>query len=164
MSSTAPGVLCYEERTEGFRLYLGEVSTAEGLALFEESTAITIVRFGATGYACFDWATEADLPPLPTVGAVRGFIAENDTDLGLIDFEAQLGSDVSLSSHDDGECSLLFRERPAILVMLRRVVPPVHAEPVIQALLTNPGHYVTCDSTGIIGVFTTFEAYLASRR
>jgi hypothetical protein len=153
-----PSVLCYDEGPEGFGIYLGEVSTSYGLALFDPNTPLEVVYFGATGYGQLGWATEKDLPQLSTVGAAREFLDDHEG-LGLIDFEARLGEDVWLASHDDGECHLCFGERAALMAALQRVVPPTDGGRVIHALLTNPGHYVTWDA-GTVRTFPTFEAYL----
>ena len=162
MLSGFPSVLCYDEGPEGFSLYLGEVSTSYGLALFEASTPLTVVSFGATGYGRLGWATEKDIPHLSTVAAARAFLDEHER-LGLIDFEARLGDDVSLASHDDGECHLRFRKRPALMAILGRVVPPMNGGRVIHALVTSPGTYVTCDSAGAVVTHATFDAYLAGK-
>jgi hypothetical protein len=145
MSPRLPSGLCYDEGPAGFSLYLGEVSTSYGLALFDASKPLAVVRFGATGYGRLGWATEKHLPPLPTAGAARAFLDEHEG-IGLIEFEARLGDDVWLASHNDGECHLRFRERPALMAVLQRVVPPVEGGRVINALLANPGHYVRWDA------------------
>lgn len=158
-----PSVYSYDEGADGFGLYLGEISTADGLALFQPSTSITILEFGATGYERVGWATVQDLPPLRTAGEARAFLDAHEA-LGLIDFEARLGDDVTISSHDDGECHLRFRDRKALIEVLQQLVPEAHAGRVMHAVLTSQGRYVVCDPQGTITTFATFEAYLASSR
>jgi hypothetical protein len=157
-----PDLFFCDEGPDGFQLYLAELSTAEGLALFDPATPIAIASFGATSYRNLGWATEEDLPPLATAGAARAFLDAQPA-LGLIDFEALVGDDASLSSHDDGECHLWFRERAALTEMLCMVVPAEHRGRLVHAVLTHPGRYVTLGDTGALVFFASFEAYLAAQ-
>jgi hypothetical protein len=158
-----PDLFFFDEGPDGFRLYLAELSTAEGLALFDPTTPIAIVSFGATSYRNLGWATEKDIPPLDTVGAARAFLDAQPA-LGLIDFEALVEDDASLSSHDDGECHFWFRERSALTAALCAVMPPDDGGRLVHAVLSHPGRYVTLDGTGAIVFYTSFDAYLAARK
>jgi hypothetical protein len=159
--SAVTRVLSYGEGPEGFDLYIGEISTSDGLAPFDPQTTITILEFGATGFEHLGWATERDIPPLRTAGEARAFL-ERDA-LGLITFSARLGDDISISSHDDGECHIRFRQRKTLLAVLQQLVPPAHAGRILHALFSNPGRYLVWDGDGAVTTFATFEAYLRAR-
>jgi len=155
-----PSVFRYEVAREGFGLYLGELSTTEGLGLFAPSTPLKLVRFGATGYARLGWATEKELPPLPTAGAMRDFLTENEP-IGLIELEAVLGDGVLLSSHDDGECHFRFHDRAEMMDVLLKTAPMSHHGRAVHAILAAQGLYVTIDPDGVVTTFASFDAYVS---
>ncbi len=152
----------FDEGASGFRVCLGEVSTSEAIALFDASTPITIVSFGATCFARFGFATEKDLPPIPTAGAARAFLDAHGQ-IGLVEFEALLGEGVSIHSHENGNCQLRCRDRSALLFALRQVVPEVSGPRVVHTLVANPGYCVSVDATGTFAMRPTSGARLTGR-
>lgn len=157
-----PSVLLYKEAPDGYTLYLGEVSTAQGLALIEPSRRATVVRFGATNYEGYSWGTEEQLPALHSVGEVRSFL-ETDEVLGLVDFEAEIEGIGRLSSHDDAECNFNFTDRAALMAVMQKTVPASYSGMVINTLLSNPGIYITCSESGHISKYASFDEYLAKQ-
>jgi hypothetical protein len=152
-----PSVFLYNQTGDGLQLYVGPLTTAEGLALLDPTSAVTIREFGATSYQHHGFATEKDLPALPTVGELRSFL---EADVGLITFSAAIEGGIALSSHDDGECHFEVPSRATLMALMQKVVPPACSGLVINALLTHPGLYVACGEDGAILKFPTFDAYV----
>ncbi len=143
-----------------YHLYVGDLSTAQGLALLDPSASVTITTFGATSFKHYGWATEKELPAFAIVQDLREFLEGEGADIGIIELEADIGDDCELRTHDDGECHFIFASKPALMATLKQVVPPAYEGLVIHALLQNPGLYVTCDEAGVLRKYATFDAYL----
>ena len=152
-----PSVFSYRATGDGLQLDVGPLTTAEGLALLDSSSAVTIQEFGATSYQHHGFATEKDLPVLSTVGELRSFL---EGDVGLITFSASIEGGITLGSHDDGECHFQVTSRSTLMALMQKVVPPACSGLVINALLTHPGLYVACGEDGAILKFATFDAYV----
>lgn len=142
-------------------LCVGGLKTAQGLALFDPAASVEITRFGATSYEHHGWATEKELPAFASVEELRQFLEVEGAELGLIDFEVKVDGGVSqLSTHDDGECHFIFADQGSLVATLKRVVPVEYEGLVIDALLKNPGMYITCSDAGILRKYASFDAYL----
>ena len=153
-----PSVYLYNEKNNGYEIYLGECSILDGLSLLAKSQEITITSFGATLYKDYGWATESELPSLKSVGEVINFI-ETEGDLGIIDFEASLPNLCKFSSHDDGECTFVFESKHDCIATLKLAVPIQYSDMIINQLMNNKGLYLSCSSAGIINKYSSFTEY-----
>ncbi len=143
-------------------LYVGELTTAQGLALFDPAAPVAIRSFGATSYKHHGWATEKDLPAFASVLDLRQFLEREGAGLGLIEFEIEVDGSHQLGTHDDAECHFSFADRESLMATLKRVVPAEYEGLVINALLKNPGMYIACSETGALRKYASFKAYLAA--
>ncbi len=84
-----PSVYLYKNSEKGFKLYLGDFSTIDGLSCFDPKTKAQIVNFGASSYRNFGWATENEIPKLNTVAEIIKFL-KSEGEIGLIDFKTTI--------------------------------------------------------------------------
>ena len=140
-------------------LYLGEVSTEECLRMFDPETPATIEEFGATDNGA--WVGASDLPMIADVNDLITYL-DGRPKLSLIDLTVKLG-DEELSTHDDAEAQLDFRNEGDALAFLRKAVDDSAIEEIIDCLCANMGRYVT-ERNGRIHIFESFDAYLLALR
>ncbi len=155
-----PSIYLYEETPKGIQLYLGECSTMDGLSIIDEKTPIDIISFGATCYKKYGWATESELPDLPNVGNVLSFLGA-EGDIGIVDFEASLEGIGAFSTHDDAECHYILNSKHLCMDLLTQVIQPEFRDLLINALLSNQGLYITCNQSGVITKYGSFDEYLS---
>jgi hypothetical protein len=154
-----PSLFLYEERAGAHCLYAAPLSTSDGLAMLEPSAATKVTELGATGFRNLGWATEADIPPMADVAALRAFL-DAEPGLGLIELAVQIEGFGSLSSHDDGECHFSSPSRARILAVLTRLAPPAHAGRLTAAVLAGPGAYFSCSPNGALIRYSSFDDWL----
>ena len=155
-----PSVYLYNETDKGIELYLGECSTLDGLSLVDKNTKLNIINFGATCYKKYGWATENELPELTNVDNTMLFL-KSEGDIGIVDFKANLLGIGALSTHDDSECHFILKSKHQCLAYLKAVLPQQHRDMFINKLLSNPGLYLTCSSTGSVNKYASFNNYIA---
>jgi hypothetical protein len=153
-------VYLFEELEEGFGLYLGDCSTAEGLSCFHPQTKAQITNFGASDYKGFGWATQDDLPELNTVGDLISFF-ESEELIDLVDCEVVIHDIGSLSTHDDCECHFKMKEKSQIYAILKIATPSEFTDVIFNKLIENPNCYLTFDEDGKMRRYETFDEYLA---
>jgi hypothetical protein len=153
-----PSVYLYNEKDNGYEIYLGECSILDGLSLLAKNQEITITNFGATLYKDYGWATEVELPSLNNVGEVITFL-ETEGELGIIDFEATLPYLCKFSSHDDGECDFIFESKHDCIVALKSAAPLQYGDMLINQLINNKGLYLSCSSDGVVNKYSSFNEY-----
>ncbi len=156
-----PSVYLYKESIGGVELYLGEFSTLQGLSLLEPEAELQLTNLSATCYKEFGWATERDLPKLSNVKAVIAFL-KNEGNIGIVEFESELPNIGSLSTHDDGECHFRLKSKSLAISILTQVAPEKERDVLINQLLNNQDFYITCDNSGVINKFGSFDDYLAN--
>ncbi len=157
--STFANLFLLRETEDGAELYLGDFTTAQGLALIPEQTPIEVTAFGATLMRDHSWATAEHLPPLETAGELAAFLNEDD-DIGLVDFEARLLGIGTMSSHDDGECTYKLESAKLVASIVQGAADPRFYGKLLQVLRSHPGQYVSCGDEGEIDRFATFDDYL----
>jgi len=140
-----PELYLYRESEKGFEFYVSEFSTVSGLLLFEKKSHISVVRFGATLYKQYGWATEKEIPVLNTVGEVVEFLLSEES-IGLVDFSAELSGYGELSTHDDGECHFVLNSKEQCLNIMKSTIVPSIRGLLINKLLENQGSYFSCSS------------------
>lgn len=155
-----PPAFRYEPRDGAHSLYIGELSAVAALSLLDPGATLRVTEFGATGYATHGWATEAELPPLATVAALRDFLEQPA--LGLIELAVEIDGVGRVSWQDDGELHFQLLRRDRALAILTAIVPAAFAGRVIYAVLHAPRRYVTYSTAGVIATYPTFDAYLAA--
>ncbi len=151
---------CYslDTREGRTRLYLSETSTSAALRLLPSEAPIVITHFGAIRPAPDQWCTVADLPPLHTTGAFAAFLDDQES-LEPVDVTVRIGSDVVLSTHDDGEATFTVISDLHALQLLGRSVSPQGLPLLTNALLSHRGHYVVLGEHGV-STFPTFDDFL----
>jgi hypothetical protein len=155
-----PSVYLYNETDKDYELYLGGYSTLEGLSVFDESASLSITSFGATLYKKYGWATEKELPQLDSVGSLIKFL-KLEGDIGIIDFKAVLPELGTFGTHDDGECNYVLKSKHQCMSVLKTVINPQHSDMFINKLVSNPGLYLTCNKSGKVAKYSSFDEYLA---
>jgi len=156
----SPSVYLYNECADGIKLYLGEFSTIQGLALFDQNSEFHLTCFGATCYKKFGWATEKEIPEFSNVMEVVSFL-KTEGDVGIVEFESELPEYGSFSTHDDGECHFKLKSKHQALSILRLVTPLKDRDMIINKLLNNQDFYITCDHDGKVSKYGSFDDYLA---
>lgn len=142
------------------RLYMSEIiRTAEALKAFPSSETIQVTEFGAKPHKVSGWVSGKDLPLLKTVGDLISYLEANDN-LELIDFSGKIGADIVLSTHDDGEVSFTVANEEVALKILQQFVDPKLLNPVVAAVVGNPGKYISIPK-GQVKIFDTFEDWIA---
>lgn len=156
----SPSVYLYNESENGHKLYLGEISTLEGLSLYDNEREFRLTSFGATSYKNYGWATEDELPKFLSVDNAISFL-KSEGDIGIVDFKGRIMGIGTFGSHDDGECHFTFKSKQACLSILRKAIPPQTRDLLINRLISNPGLYLTCSNKGVIGKYSSFDEYLS---
>lgn len=156
-----PRVFLYSSAQGRHSLYVGGLSTAEGLTLFPPQEPVSIVRFGAKNYKNYGWASEEHLPQLTSAQELMTFLTSGE--LGLVEFEATIGGNSSVSSHDDSECNFTFACRPMLIAAIQAFAPQSGSGALLNALLSSPETYIRCAESGQIQSFKSFDEYLAKR-
>ena len=105
------------------------------------------------------WATAADIPPVPDVGALRALL-DAELSMWLINLELQIEGFGSLSSHDDSECHFSAPSRGPLLALLNRLAAPAHTGRIAAASLAGPGRYIACSPDGEIPRYSSFDDWL----
>ncbi len=154
-----PEVFRYGDVHGEHQLYVGGITTAEGLSVLDPLAVARVTTFGATGYERYGWATEEELPPLRTVRELHAFLERPA--LGIIEVEIAIEGFGRLTSRDDGECAFHVPDRATLLALMAKVVPEAYAGLVIHALLGSPGIYLSCSASGVLARHASFDAYLA---
>ena len=154
-----PYLYLYKENNDTYQIYLGGVSTLQGLSFFAEENVLSVVEFGATLYKQYGWASEKEIPSLKTIKDTISFLTTED-DIGLIDFKAEILGIGTISSHDDGECNFNLIKKQECLNILRTTIPQQHRDMLINKLLNNQGCYFSLSDSGIVQQYRTFDEYL----
>lgn len=152
-----PTLYMFREKDGKFELSLGEFSTLDGLKVLNEKLKVQLVRIGASSYKNYGWATEKEFPIWKTVKDVKTFF-EQEGEFDLIDFEIELIEFGSLSTHDDGECHFVFKERKDLIDLAKTVSK--NQQVIVAEILNNPEMYIEIDSTGKINRYHSFDQYL----
>jgi hypothetical protein len=152
-------VYFYKEYDSKCELYVGNLSTIDGLMLFKGNEEIQLKTFGATNYKTFGWTTENDLPQFKIINDLILFF-QQEPDVGLIEFDFKNGD--RFSSHDDGECKLVLNSKEKIFNIIRNISPLIYQDKVLSSLMQNQEKYITIDKKGDIKIFFSFEDYLKS--
>jgi len=157
MSQTSSNctVFSYSKKGERWHLYVRGISAQAALAVFSPCLAASVVRFGATNYKNYGWATEENIPSLESVQAIRLFLEESE--LGLIDFELCINSCHTLFS-DDLESRFCFHSEADLIRAIQVLVPIWHGR-VINMLFQHPESYIVCDDLGQTKVSPTLEYF-----
>lgn len=150
----------YRESDKAVELYVGGCETKVALQLFDIKETLSIDCLGATSYKKLGWATETDIPPMKTVGEFLSFLT-TEGDIGLIEFKAQVGDIVKVSSHDDGECNFQFRTKNSCISVLRSILPPEHVGMFIAKLLSHQGIYLELLESGVVNKYSNFGEYIS---
>ena len=157
--NTFANLFLLRETDDGAELYLGDCSTAQGLALIPEQTPIEVIAFGATRFRDHSWATVEHLPPFETAGELALFLDEED-EIGLVEFEARLFGIGTISSHDDGECCFRLESSKLVASIVQGAADPRFSGKLLHALQAHTGQYVSCSDEGEIQRFASFDDYL----
>lgn len=131
-----------------YGLFVAGITAAEGLALLEPQASVRVMRFGATGYQRYGWATEQHLPALHSVAELRALV--EPPGLGLLELEAQVEGFGKLTAEDDSGCVFHVPTRVALLGLMHALLPAAHAARGIHALLSNPGVYFASTEAGLV--------------
>ena len=151
-----PTCFLLRESGTGVLLYLGEVSTEECLRIFDPEARTTIQEFGATSREG-EWVDESNLPAITNVNDLLMYLGGRP-DLSLANVTVKLG-DEQLSTHDDGEAHLVFRNEGDALAFLRKAVDDPALEEIVSCLRANPDRYVA-ERDGRLRIYETFDGYL----
>ena len=154
-----PDVYFYKETITGVELYLGELTTLNGLYCLDPRYEACITSFGASSFQSFGWATEKELPELKTVADITSFF-ESEGEIGLIEFEATIQDVGILSSHNDRECHFKFTEAKQYLSILKKAAPLEYAMLIFNKLIENPNCYLKFDEFGTMTKYQSFQKYL----
>ena len=154
-----PSVYLYRETESQFELYLGEFSTLDGLKAINEKLKIKLVSIGASNYKKYGWATENEFPDWKTVQEVKSFF-EREEEFGLIDFEIELTEFGNLSTHDDGECHFRFKDKSALIDVVKTVADSINRDLILSGLLNNPDMYIEIEKSGKLNKYHSFDQYL----
>jgi hypothetical protein len=154
-----PSVYLYKETQNGYNLYLGEVSTLEGVSLLPNEIEVELIEAGATNYKKYGWATEKELPKFRTIKEIINFLKDEE-DIGLINFEIELVGIGVLRTHDDGECHFILKDKSTAIDLIKSIAPENYKTMILSTLLENSGMYISVDQSGGIRKYYTFDQYL----
>lgn len=152
----------YREDGIAFKLYVGNLSASEGLAVFPSDASISVEEYGATDGKGDGWITRADIPALSTVGELRKFL-END-ECHFIDLLIKVGDSSSFSSYEDTECNYEFQSQTEVSKVVEELSLAESGRPLASALLASPGVYIEYVGNGEVCRYESFDAYLSARR
>jgi len=153
-----PTSYLYDERDGEFRLYLGGVSTLDGLKLFPLSADVTEIVY----------YTDAEFDhPLPMHGATTAALIEHIAaipgHIGFVDFSCVIESDCMFATHDDCECHFKTPSEDRVRILVNRVTLPEFCDRLWSILNLNRGCYVVIDAKGQSQAYPDFDALLESR-
>ena len=157
MNSHSPSVFLLRKRDNKTKLYLGNFSTRQGLALFDEHHKLSVTS------AYFEYRTDEN-------GALKQSLLSAKTvreaidilgSLGPHDFSCELQGDIQLSSHDDGECHIVVPSNTMAKELILISAPNNIGEEVWTQVSENPNCYASLTGgSNEISVFQSFRAYL----
>ena len=127
----------YEERDEGFQLYLGGVSTIAGLALFPPDADVTQVEYYADA--------EFDSPSAIEAGfnaTIIEHLSKIPTHITVFDFSCSVAPGFAFSTHDDCECHIKAPSKECARGIVGAVASPENFERLWEVLDSNHGSYV----------------------
>ena len=154
-----PSVYLYRPLKQSFELYLGEYDTLSGLSALDEHLNVKLLSIGASSYQKYGWATEKEFPQWQTVGEVKAFFKQTG-EFGLIEFELDLIDFGTLTTHDDGECRFVFKDRKNLIDLVKKVALPIHSDIIVAGILENPGKYIEVSENGELMIYDNFDQYL----
>lgn len=150
-----PTCYVFKRRDDGFRLYLGGLTTVEGLGLFSPNAGCRIEHI----YMDCDPEVPADSDCVQTVAAAIDFLTEL-TPADPYDFQCSIEPGTELSSHDDYGCHIRAANADEIWRLVNAVQPATHAATLRAKLEANPGAYLVCEPNGAISTYADFDAFL----
>lgn len=158
MSDHTPRCFLLRNQGSGVQLYVSELSTLDGLAMFPDSLPARVTEFGAHQPGGGNWVFAKDLPPVHNVASLRRLLLTL-ADITLVDFSVDIAGE-ELSTHDDGECHFIVGTDERATEIVHRLLGPA-APAVIELLLANRELYVGIQN-GTAQVFHSFDEYLNS--
>lgn len=127
--------------------------------MINENLKVKLVSIGATNFKNFGWATKKEFPNWKTVQEVLLFF-EKEGEFGLIDFEIDLIDFGNLSTHDDGECHFIFKEKKDLIDVVKTAADSINQKLIVSGLINNPGMYIEIDKSGKLNKYHSFDQYL----
>jgi len=159
-----PSVFRFSNAGGVFSFYVGELSTLEGLALFEPDEPVQILEF-YTGGSSAGIESAIGMGRFPnaitSVRMATSYFRSNPS-VDLVDFAARIGENVKLSTHDDGECSFVFDNMDAATELMKRCPGLKDRPDLVQFLFENAGRYVSVTPQGETATFPDFDSYVTS--
>lgn len=157
-----PSVYLVRKSRAKTKLYLGEYSSGQGLALFSPSLSVSV------NAAFFDSSLDRNRERQRSLLASKT-VAEVVINLGAdgpFDFSCEIEEDVQFSSHDDGECHILLPSISCAKKLILGAAPAEFGEAIWKKMVDNPNCYVSNpdSQTNEIAVFESFESYLNSSK
>ena len=157
-----PHCFWLETRADTALLYVLELSTDQGLALFEPCERIRVSAFGASAANGAGWLTESDLPLVQTVTGLRALLRAH-AEWDIVDIAVEIGARSQLRTHDDGECHFTLASAHDALRIVERLLPPPLSQSIVEALQKHPAAYVALTGGGI-RIYASFDAFLAAEK
>ena len=152
---TARDLFRVDNTDDAFELYVSVLSTAECLAVLPDDAKTKIEEFSGE-WLRGAWVGLDDLPPLRTVSELRTHLLQNE-DLCITDITVRIDGLGQLSSHDDGEVSMVFGTPEERDRTMESLMP--EGEELRARVYSNPGKYVHMTPHGI-DVYDEFDDYL----
>jgi hypothetical protein len=156
--------------TDGARLHINELSVSNALKLFPAAEAVAITLFsaivgvGAGAGATRHYRSQDDIPRLATVQEAWTFLDQNTDDTDLIDFEATIGDDISLKTHDDFMSTFAVPSMKQALELLDAVLGPDACPIYRTTVIGNPDKLVLLDNDTVTLFANYTEAWTARNR
>lgn len=157
-----PPYFSLEKMESNFSLLIGQIAnTSQALKVFDPSKKVEVTEFEGSAGKKTGWISKANLPVLNSVNDVRNFI-NSIPELKLVDFTAQVGDDMRLSTHDDNEVYFTVPNQHQAIEILETLLDGKLSD-VIKAVTDNLGKTISV-SDGKMNIFSTFDEYADSLR
>jgi hypothetical protein len=147
----------FKHCADSFRLYLGGLTTIQGLGLFSPNRKCCIEQI----YMDSNPQVPANSDRVQTVAAAIDFLTGLPP-AGPFHFQCSIEPGTTLSTHDDCECHIRAADADEIWRVVDAVQPATHAATLRAKLEANPTAYLVCEPDGSIAVYANFDAFRAS--
>jgi hypothetical protein len=153
-----PTSYLFDQRDGLYRLYLGGLTTVDGLRLFPSTTVVSQRKLYT------DADASAYFPPQTgTIADTIEHLSAIPKHIGLVDFSCSIAGEVEFSTHDDCECHFEAPDLTQIQNLIDALPVTDRKIGLADILKSHPGCYIVLDGVGSFFAYPDFDSLLASQ-
>ena len=152
-----PTSYLFDQRDDCYRMYLGGLSTIDGLTLVPRDGVVTNFKLYCDGNSIHNDAE------IDTVAAAIEYLKNLASHVDPVDCSCDINGGLSLSTHDDCECSFRSQTVDELKVLAVNATSMISNRSMWETLRTYAGHYVVFQKDGTFETYPDFDALVASQ-